>query len=114
MLLRHIVGGMSNTRLTPDVELDGLPPDEAFAILGNEIRVAIIRALWHADAARREGRRDRHDEAVDHRRPFAEAGQSLAGPVRNARPRRHRRTHRAGRRHPGLTKSSVQVRRTPG
>ena len=41
---------MSRTRLTPDVELEGLSPDEAFGVLGNEIRLDIIRALWHADA----------------------------------------------------------------
>jgi hypothetical protein len=42
---------MSETRLTPDVELNGLAPDEAFAVLGNEIRLDIIRVLWQADAA---------------------------------------------------------------
>jgi len=42
---------MSNTRLTPELDLDGLSPDEAFAVLGNEIRLDIIRVLWHADAA---------------------------------------------------------------
>jgi hypothetical protein len=36
---------MSETRLTPDVELDGVSPDEAFAVLGNEIRLNIIRVL---------------------------------------------------------------------
>jgi len=42
---------MSDTRLTPDVELDGMSPEEAFAVLGNEIRLDIVRALWQADAA---------------------------------------------------------------
>lgn len=42
---------MTQTRFTPDLELDGLSPDEAFAVLGNEIRLDIIRVLWHADAA---------------------------------------------------------------
>jgi len=42
---------MAKTRFTPDVDLDGLAPDEAFAVLGNEIRLDIIRVLWHADAA---------------------------------------------------------------
>jgi hypothetical protein len=50
---------MSETRLTPDVELDGLSPDEAFAVLGNEIRLDIIRVLWQADAAHR------YDEVSD-------------------------------------------------
>lgn len=42
---------MAKTRLTPDIDLDGISPDEAFTILGNEIRLDIIRVLWQADAA---------------------------------------------------------------
>ncbi|WP_198668000.1 hypothetical protein [Saliphagus sp. LR7] len=42
---------MSHTRFTPDLDLDGLSPDEAFAILGNEIRLEVIRVLWQAGAA---------------------------------------------------------------
>ncbi|SFC75861.1 hypothetical protein SAMN05444422_1225 [Halobiforma haloterrestris] len=42
---------MSGARFTPGLDLDGLSPDEAFAVLGNEIRLDIIRVLWHADAA---------------------------------------------------------------
>lgn len=42
---------MSEMRLTPDIDLAGLAPDEAFAALGNEIRLDIIRVLWEADAA---------------------------------------------------------------
>lgn len=42
---------MAETHLTPDIDLDGLSPDEAFAILGNDIRLDIIRVLWRADAA---------------------------------------------------------------
>ena len=42
---------MDQTRFTPDLNLDGLSPNEAFAILGNEIRLEIIRVLWRADAA---------------------------------------------------------------
>ncbi|MFB6222267.1 MAG: ArsR family transcriptional regulator [Haloarcula sp.] len=42
---------MTHTRFTPDLELDGLSPDEAFAILGNEIRLEVIRVLWRAGAA---------------------------------------------------------------
>jgi hypothetical protein len=42
---------MDETRFTPKIDLDGVSPDEAFAILGNEIRLDIIRVLWHADAA---------------------------------------------------------------
>lgn len=41
---------MSETHPTPDLELDGLSLDEAFAVLGNEIRLDIIRVLWRADA----------------------------------------------------------------
>lgn len=41
---------MSNTRLTPEIELDGLSPDEAFAALGNETRLEIIRVLWQVGA----------------------------------------------------------------
>lgn len=41
---------MGQTRFTPDLELDGLSPEEAFATLGNEIRLAIIRVLWRAGA----------------------------------------------------------------
>lgn len=43
---------MSLTRLTPDIDLEGIAPDEAFSILGNEIRLDIIRALWQAGAAK--------------------------------------------------------------
>ncbi len=42
---------MTGTRFTPELDLDGLSPDEVFATLGNEIRLDIIRVLWHADAA---------------------------------------------------------------
>jgi hypothetical protein len=42
---------MAEPRFTPEIDLDGLSPDEAFAVLGNEIRLDIIRVLWHADAA---------------------------------------------------------------
>jgi hypothetical protein len=42
---------MGRTRFTPDIDLDGLSPDQAFAILGNEIRLEVIRVLWRADAA---------------------------------------------------------------
>lgn len=41
---------MSRTGLTPEVDLDGIAPDEAFAVLGNEIRLAIVRVLWQAGA----------------------------------------------------------------
>jgi hypothetical protein len=44
---------MEQTRFTPDLELDGITPDEAFAILGNEIRLEILRVLWRAGAAHR-------------------------------------------------------------
>ncbi|WP_267643220.1 DUF7351 domain-containing protein [Haloarchaeobius amylolyticus] len=50
---------MSDARLTPDVELNGISPDEAFAVLGNKTRLDIIRVLWHADAAHK------YDEVSD-------------------------------------------------
>ena len=42
---------MTQTRFTPDLELNELSPDEAFTVLGNEIRLDIIRVLWRAGAA---------------------------------------------------------------
>lgn len=36
--------------LTPHLELDGLSPDRAFAILGNNTRLEILKALWKAGA----------------------------------------------------------------
>lgn len=44
---------MANTRFTPELDLDGISPDEAFAVLGNDIRLDIIRALWEAGATHR-------------------------------------------------------------
>ncbi|MFC7216365.1 ArsR family transcriptional regulator [Saliphagus sp. GCM10025334] len=41
---------MGQARFTPDLELNELSPDEAFATLGNEIRLDIIRVLWRAGA----------------------------------------------------------------
>jgi hypothetical protein len=38
--------------MTPDLDLDGISPDEAFAVLGNEIRLDLLRVLWVAGAAR--------------------------------------------------------------
>lgn len=46
---------VSDAKLTPDLDLDGLTPDEAFAVLGNDIRLDIVRVLWQADAAHRFG-----------------------------------------------------------
>ncbi|WP_225332683.1 winged helix-turn-helix domain-containing protein [Halomicrobium urmianum] len=43
---------MDQTRLTPSVDLDGLSPEEAFSVLGDETRLAIVRVLWEAGAAR--------------------------------------------------------------
>ncbi len=40
---------MARSRFTSD--LDGLAPADAFAALGNDIRVEIIRVLWRANAA---------------------------------------------------------------
>jgi hypothetical protein len=42
---------MAERGLPPEIDLEGLTPDEAFAVLGNEIRLDIIRVLWNADAA---------------------------------------------------------------
>jgi hypothetical protein len=42
---------MAETGLDPELDLEGLTPDEAFAVLGNEIRLDIVRVLWNADAA---------------------------------------------------------------
>jgi ribosomal protein L37E len=44
---------MGETRLTPDLDLDGISPDKAFAVLGNDIRLDIVRVLWQANAIRR-------------------------------------------------------------
>lgn len=41
---------MTETRLTPELELDGLSPDEVFAVLGDETRLKIVRELWRAEA----------------------------------------------------------------
>ena len=41
---------MRGTELFPGPESDGLSPEEAFAILGNESRLDIIKALWEAGA----------------------------------------------------------------
>lgn len=42
---------MADTRLATDLDLGGLSPDEAFAVLGNEIRLDVVRVLWQANAA---------------------------------------------------------------
>lgn len=39
---------MADVDLSRGLDLDGLSPDEAFAILGNEIRLDTLRVLWHA------------------------------------------------------------------
>lgn len=41
---------MAKTGFTPDIDLDGVAANEAFAVLGNEIRLDIVRVLWQADA----------------------------------------------------------------
>ncbi|MDY6819326.1 MAG: hypothetical protein SVG88_11750 [Halobacteriales archaeon] len=41
---------MAETRLTPEVDLEGVSPEEAFAVLGDETRLDIIRILWRAGA----------------------------------------------------------------
>ncbi|WP_254861958.1 winged helix-turn-helix domain-containing protein [Halovivax gelatinilyticus] len=41
---------MGGTELSPEFELERLSPDEAFAILGNDTRLDILRSLWEAGA----------------------------------------------------------------
>lgn len=39
---------MADSSAAPDEGAPGLSPDEAFALLGNETRIAILRSLWDA------------------------------------------------------------------
>lgn len=55
---------MADTRLTSDIELDGLSMDGAFAILGNETRLNIIRVLWEASALRKYDEIDDSDLTI--------------------------------------------------
>jgi hypothetical protein len=41
---------MAEPKFPPDIKLDGISPDEAFALLGNNTRLAIIQVLWKAGA----------------------------------------------------------------
>ena len=41
---------MADPEVIPDLEIVGLSPDEAFAILGNDTRLDILNALWEAGA----------------------------------------------------------------
>ena len=41
---------MASSEPDPDPPLSGLAPDEAFALLGSDTRLAIVRALWDAGA----------------------------------------------------------------
>ena len=41
---------MASSEPAPDPPLSGMAPDEAFALLGSDTRLAIIRALWDAGA----------------------------------------------------------------
>lgn len=43
---------MAEPRLTPEIELHGLTPHEAFSILGDRKRIDIIRVLWERGAHR--------------------------------------------------------------
>lgn len=45
-----VVSNMPDTELSPELELGGLSPNKAFAILGNDSRLDIIKALWEAGA----------------------------------------------------------------
>ncbi|ERH10693.1 MAG: hypothetical protein J07HX64_02471 [halophilic archaeon J07HX64] len=47
---------MGGTRLTPEISLDGMSPEDAFAVLGDETRLDIVRILWRAGAF------DRYDD----------------------------------------------------
>jgi hypothetical protein len=47
----EVLVSMGRTRFAPDLDLEGVSADEAFAVLGNEIRLEVIRVLWRADAA---------------------------------------------------------------
>jgi len=41
---------MGGTRLTPGINLEGMAPEDAFAVLGDETRLDIVRILWTAGA----------------------------------------------------------------
>ena len=41
---------MSENRVTPDVDFDGISIPEAFTILGNDTRLKIVRVLWESGA----------------------------------------------------------------
>lgn len=43
-----VVFHMANVNMSQGIDIDDLSPDEAFAILGNEIRLDALRVLWHA------------------------------------------------------------------
>jgi hypothetical protein len=50
-MIRYVVGaGMDEGRAAPGLGLDGVSPEEAFAILGDETRLNIIRVLWETGA----------------------------------------------------------------
>lgn len=42
---------MKETRQTPNGDLDGVSPEDAFAILGDQTRLNIVRVLWAAGVA---------------------------------------------------------------
>ena len=44
---------MAEPRPTPTIDLEGLSPEEAFGVLGNEIRLEIVRVLWQTGATHR-------------------------------------------------------------
>lgn len=42
---------MADAALNHGIDLDGISPEDAFAILGNDIRLDILRVLWEATAS---------------------------------------------------------------
>jgi len=60
-------------RSTSEIELDGLAPEEAFSILGNEMRLDIVRALWSAGALREYEEVDDADATIS----FSELRQAV-------------------------------------
>ncbi|GEM_PF-341260 len=48
---QSIASCMAKSRLNTDLKFEGIAPEEAFSVLGNEIRLDIVRALWEAGAA---------------------------------------------------------------
>lgn len=54
MAQHRVVVHMADVDLSQGLDIDGLSPDEAFSILGNEIRLNTLRVLWHATVTSNE------------------------------------------------------------